>query len=717
MYSSNRSHQRHLHNRQTTTHPSRAGRSAISVVLGLIVVGSIAAYAIPGVRSRVAGLFASGPVDLSSRYVLRTAEKGPFRIMITENGTVDSLRNATLLNKIEGATTIISLVPEGSRVGAPVVADFDGVVEFVDVDSESHKTLRVIAEDGTDKTYDVTFGEFTEILVQDRAKVRKGDYLAGDIVCELDSSTLVDKEKEQQIKLTSARASLEKASKNILIQETTNESNIAKARLAEELAQLDLEKYTAPGGDYQQAKATIDGEIKKYEEEVALNQEDYERVRDLARFGYSALNLLESARIKVAQSRILRDVKKGELGVLQNYTKRRTESELKQLAEDTIRETSRAKLEGEAAMALMKADFDAAKLTEAVETEKQEMLIRQIAASRLVAPQAGEVVYASQKSSRSEPVVIEEGATVRERQAIINLPDLEMMKVDARIHESRISRVMVGQPVEIEVDALPGDPYRGKLQTVSSVPMPGSWPNTDLKEYQAAVEITDSPAKVRRLKPGMTAQVRIIVEDRKEDVLQIPVQAVISFSGKFFTYVAGKTKAERREIKIGDANNEYMEVLDGVAEGERVIMSPRTHFSKELSELEARLSAEMDANRTRVTTPQRPARGEGIPGSGDPAGIGAAGPDDGGGTGETKGAGGRNGGGEGGQGKGGPGGGNFDPKAIFDRQDANKDGFITKDEASRPESFDQMDKDGDGKVTLQEMQDAFRQMQQQRSAQ
>ncbi len=704
-----------MHHAKKPENPiSRSGKSLFSIVLGLVVISGIVVFTVPDLRTRIQSAVSGGPKDLSAKYILRLAEKGPFRIMITENGTVDSLRNATLINKIEGSTTIISLIPEGSRVGAPVVAEFDGVVEFVDVDSQSHKTVRVVSEDGNEKSYDVTFGEFTEMLVQDRQKVRKGDYLAGDVVCELDSSVLVEKEKEQQIKLTTARANLEKADKNIQIQETTNESNVAKAKLAEQLAELDYEKYTAEGGDYQQAANTLNGEIKKFEEEVALNQEDYERVRDLAKSGYTPLNLLESARIKVASSRISLTQKKGEMGVLQKYTKLRTESELKQLKEDTKRETIRAKLEGEAAMALQKADYDAAKLTEAVEAEKLEMLERQIKASRLVASQAGEVVYASQRSSRSEPVVIEEGATVRERQAIINLPDLEMMKIDARIHESKISRVMVGQPVEIEIDALPAEPFRGKLQSVSSVPVPGSWPNTDLKEYQAVIEIQDSPEKVRKLKPGMTAEVRIIVEDRKEDVLQIPVQSVLSFSGHFYTYVASVKGAERREIKVGDANDEYMEILDGVAVGEKVVMSPRTHFSKELSELEARLSADNEANRPRMDTPRR---GDGEAGPAGEAG-GGGGPRAGKGPGgEGRGPGGAGGprgpaaGGGGGPAAGGPGGGGFDPKAIFERQDANKDGFITKDESSRPEGFDRMDANSDGKISLEEMTEAFRQFQ------
>lgn len=98
--------------------------------------------------------------------------------MITENGTVDSMHNSVLSNKVEGSTTIISLVPEGSRVNAPTVAEFDGVVHFMDTASESAKTIKLVAEDGKEKIYDVTLGEFSEILVKDRQQVRRFDYIS-----------------------------------------------------------------------------------------------------------------------------------------------------------------------------------------------------------------------------------------------------------------------------------------------------------------------------------------------------------------------------------------------------------------------------------------------------------------------------------------------------------------------------------------------------------
>jgi len=684
--------------------PRRSGKTTPLILVAILLVAAAGVFLHPKTRPKVIALITGQKQEIGSGYITARAEKAPFRIMITENGTIDSMRNLTLSNRVEGSTTIITLIPEGSKVNAPVVAEFEGVVQFVDGESESSKSVKVVAADGTEKLYEITFGEFTEMLVADRQKVRKGDFLAGDVCCELDSSTLVEKEKEQQIKNTTAQANLEKAGKDIEIQETTNESNVAKARLAEELAKLDLASYTSTGGEYQQAVETIKGDLKKTEEELSINKEEYDRIRDQARLGYANPNQLESARLKVTQSQIVLKVKSGELAVLENFTKIRKESELKQTAEDTVRETARARLEGEALMTQMKAAYDAAKLTLAIEQEKLEIFRRQIKACRLVATQAGEVVYAAQNSGRgSEPVLIQEGASVRERQAIINLPDLEHMKIDARIHESRISRVMVGQPVEIEIDAIPDQLYRGRLQSISSVPVPGSWPNTDLKEYEAVIEILDDASRVRKLKPGMTAQVRIIVEDRKENVLQIPVQAVVSFSGRFYTYVVAKGGPERRELKVGDANDEYMEILDGVAVGEPVVMSPRTHFSKELSALEAENSAEVEKNRVKVETPDRSSAGRSAgspedssagPASGSPtAGNDAKGaPSAGGGP---------------------PGGFSMpaDAKTMHEGMDKNKDGVITKDEHPFPQAFDRSDTDGDGKITQEETDEAFKRMQ------
>ena len=165
------------------------------------------------------------------------------------------------------------------------------------------------------------------------------------------------------------------------------------------------------------------------------------------------------------------------------------------------------------------------------------------------------------------------------------------------------------------------------------------------------------------------------------------MQSVLALADKFFTYVVDGGDVERREIAVGDANDEYMEILDGVAEGDRVIMNPRTHFSREINDLESELMAELEAGRERVATPKAKPRGAGGQGGGPGA------------------AGGRPGGG----GPGAGGGGMPSPQAIFDRIDKNKDGVVTKEESDMQGRFDSVDADKDGKITVEEMTAAFQQ--------
>lgn len=589
----------------------RAGRINLGLLMMLIVAVCAVSLLIPSVRARVMSLFGEQKSADTGRFVLHPVNYGPFRIEITEDGKIDSVRSATLSSSVKGTTTIISLVPEGSLVSGPTVTEMDGIVTLLDSPSSSTQRLKVTSEDGVEEEFEVAVGGFTQVLVTDGQKVKSGDYLAGDVVCELDSSTLVESELSQQIKVTGARASLEKAEKNLEIQRTTNEKFNAAAKLAEKLASLDLRKYTAEGGEYDQSLDTVQGEIKQNEEELAIAQEEYERVRELARKGYTSLYNLEAARIKVTQKRILLNVKRGELQVLKEFTKERTESELLQMAEDTKGDVIRAQLEGEAAMAQMEADYEAAELTLEVEVETLDRLQRQIADCRLVAPQDGEVVYATQSSRRSEPIVIEPGAQVRERQTIVKLPNLEQMKVDARIHESRIRQVQVGQLVEISVSSLPGLEFHGILDSVASLPVPGDWPNNNQMEFESVVTITDSPEMIAQLKPGMGTELRIIVEEREDPVLQVPVQSIIPIGESFFAYVQSDDGPQRRSLVVGKSNDEFMEILDGLAEGEQVILNPRTHFSPEISRLEQELAADAESEGASPDRPARPARRDG----------------------------------------------------------------------------------------------------------
>ncbi|MEZ5942106.1 MAG: hypothetical protein R3C18_11995 [Planctomycetaceae bacterium] len=567
---------------------------------------------------------ASEDEEGTGEFITEAVIQGPFLVNLNVQGYLDSQRNATLSCQVEGTTTIISLVPEGT-----------------------------LAKEG-------------------------------DILCELDSSQFKEKAKQQEITVTQAEAALIQAKEQLEIQRNQNDSDIAAAELKWKLAQLDLTKYEK--GEFPQQKKQLEGTVVLNKEELVRAEENLAFIREQVKKGYRNQNDLESARLTVQQGELKLSGSEEELKVLTQFTFTRTIEELKANAAEFERELQRTKLKAESALAQYEKDVEARKLTAEVEREQYERLLKQIDACILRAPQDGEVVYANLQGSRrgGEQVNIEEGATVRERQAIINLPDVSKMKVDCRIHESLIGDVRVGLSCRIRMDAHPDKFFNGKVTQVSSVPMTGSWPNTDLREYATEVQLVDDVERIRELRPGLTAQVEILIDNRA-DVLQIPVQAVVGVSDRHIAYVLKPgSGAERRDLVIGDSNQTHIEVKEGVKAGEKVILNPRSRFADEIGQLEAKWNTERekkDGESVQITPGEATPRGPGGPGGAGPGGTG-----------------GPNGGAPAG------GGGRPDPQAFFSRMDSNSDGKITSDETQGPlkEKFSEIDTDGNGEISLEE---------------
>ncbi|WP_339731570.1 efflux RND transporter periplasmic adaptor subunit [uncultured Gimesia sp.] len=484
---------------------------------------------VPAIRKPLFSSFSSGSKK-NTLYITDQVSRGPFRVTVTEKGQLDSLNNVTLTSKVKGYTTIISIVPEGTMVKA------------------------------------------------------------GDLVCELDSAILVDKEKQQQIQVTQAEAELKQATENVAIQITQNESDNSAAELAFELANLDLEKFLQ--GESQRDLNVKEGAITKAREDLQRAEEAFEFSKRIAKKGYKNQNDVEADRINVVKAQIDLEIAKEDLAVEKNYVQKRKERELRADVKEKERDQERVRRKGIATLAQFEAKLKAGQLTFEVENSELERFREQILACKLIAPQNGQVVYANQDSGRrgSGEDVIEEGTEVRERQSIIQLPDFSLMKVDARIHESKISMIREGLPVDIRVDAFPEHAFLGEVDQVSSVPISSNWMRPDLKEYKASIKIVPNGADITKLKPGLTAEIEIRIEER-ENVLQVPVQSVITIGTQHYIFVlAADGEAIRKSIKIGQASDTTIEILEGVEKDEEVILNPRTHFADQLIDLEEQMA-------------------------------------------------------------------------------------------------------------------------------
>tara|TARA_E500000305_G_scaffold3796_1_gene3500 strand:- start:174925 stop:176733 length:1809 start_codon:yes stop_codon:yes gene_type:complete len=581
-----------------------------------LIVGAILVLTVPVLRTPLLSVFSSGSKK-NTTYITDKATRGPFRVSVTERGQLDSLNNVTLSSKVKGFTTILSIVPEGTMVEK------------------------------------------------------------GDVVCELDSSLLVDKEKQQQIQVTQTEAELKQAEENVEIQKTQNESDTSAAKLALVLAKLDLEKFLE--GESQRDLNVKEGAITKAREDLQRAEETFEFSKRIAKKGYKSQNDVEADRINVVKAEIDLEIAKEDLKVEKDYVQTRKHKELEADVDEKKRNLDRVIRQGIATQAQFDARLKASQLTYEVEKSELERIREQIVACKLIAPQNGQVVYANQDSGRrsSGEDVIEEGTEVRERQSIIQLPDFSQMKVDARIHESKISMINQGLPVDIRVDAFPEQLYRGVVDQVSSVPISSNWMRPDLKEYKATIRILPDNGDITKLKPGLTAEIEIRV-DQRPDILQVPVQSVITIGEQRYIFILmpdGRT--ERREVKIGQASDTMIEIISGIEAGEEVIMNPRTHFADELIELEEQLAMEK----------KKQAEKQG-PGSADAKSAGPA----------TGNAGGEKPRGESAEKKKPAGG-------MLQRLDKNSDGKISKDEAPErmQERFDELDANKDGFLDAAEL--------------
>src|SRR5260370_38776716 len=194
------------------------------------------------------------------------------------------------------------------------------------------------------------------------------------------------------------------------------------------------------------------------------------------------------------------------------------------------------------------------------------------------------VVYSNSEMFRSSSgPQIYEGAVVRERQPLIDLPDVTDMQVSARIHESKIAQLREGLTATVHVDAHAGKSYHGKVRQGALVPNSASWPNRELKEYAAIIQLNDQANEIAGLKPGMTAVVEILA-DQLEAVLQAPVQSCVERGGRYFAWVLDvEDRSKRRGRCPGTGNDKLIDVVDELGEGDAVMRTSRSALPIEVS--------------------------------------------------------------------------------------------------------------------------------------
>jgi Cu(I)/Ag(I) efflux system membrane fusion protein len=182
-------------------------------------------------------------------------------------------------------------------------------------------------------------------------------------------------------------------------------------------------------------------------------------------------------------------------------------------------------------------------------------------------------VYAPQDGVVSS-LMVREGMFVKPALNIMSLGDLSSVWLLAEVFERQAGWISKGQAAEVKLSYLPGQVWEGKVEYI--------YPSLDPQTRTLKVRLRfDNPDE--GLKPNMYANVRIF-GGPKDDILVIPLEALIRTGRDERVIVdVGNGQFEAREVVAGIESGDYVEILRGIDEGERIVVSGQFLIDSEAS--------------------------------------------------------------------------------------------------------------------------------------
>ena len=167
-------------------------------------------------------------------------------------------------------------------------------------------------------------------------------------------------------------------------------------------------------------------------------------------------------------------------------------------------------------------------------------------------------------------IQIEPGMDVRQRQRLFYLPDLSKMEVAAMLHETVVKDVKQGMFAQVEGGGARRAHAGGARRLGGPVAVADHAVGERHQVFRRAGEARHDP---QGLLPGMTAEVEIRTV-RRHDALAVPAEAVTVVDGHDVCYVTVDDHVKHREVTLGQASSDLLEVTAGLQEGEEVVLDP-----------------------------------------------------------------------------------------------------------------------------------------------
>ena len=156
---------------------------------------------------------------------------------------------------------------------------------------------------------------------------------------------------------------------------------------------------------------------------------------------------------------------------------------------------------------------------------------------------------------------VSEGSLLSTSTPITTIDAIRQINLDFSVPERFIAALGAGQTVEARVDAYPGRKFDGSVRTIDSRVDPAT------RSILVRARVNNEDLMLR---PGMLMTVAVI--SRRWQALSVPEEAVVPTAGKNYVFIIKDGQAERRTVTLGLRRPGYVEVTDGVFEGEKVVI-------------------------------------------------------------------------------------------------------------------------------------------------
>ncbi|MCP4833889.1 MAG: HlyD family efflux transporter periplasmic adaptor subunit, partial [Phycisphaera sp.] len=259
--------------------------------------------------------------------------------------------------------------------------------------------------------------------------------------------------------------------------------------------------------------------------------------------------------------------------VFEQYTIKQDRAQRTSAVDQSVAEKGRVRQRHEAEIVKIEADVESVRFKLQTARERLDDLRAQLDSCIVRAPTDGLVVYASslsgERRGRGDEPPPQVGTELRQNELVMILPDVTRMLANLKVGEALSGKVVAGQQVTVYSDSLPNVPIVGRVDGVSVLAESGGWRDPNRRDYTVRVLLEVDPDL--GLKPSMRCRGEIVL-GQVQDVVNVPVQSVFRRGRLAYVYVPEDGGFSEREVRIGRSSEMSVEILDGLAVGDSVLL-------------------------------------------------------------------------------------------------------------------------------------------------